>query len=344
MTEQRTVAVTGASGFVGSHVVRVLLEAGHRVRATVRNAQDSRKTAHLQALPGAERISFHSADLEHDGSFDQAFAGCDWVCHTATPVSFNPKDPRRDVIDPSVEGTLNVLRSAERAGSVRRIALTSSVAAVRGWEGPKFASYTEADWNETSDERSAYPLAKVLSERAAWEFVSGTRMELVTLLPAYIFGPVMTRAHARTSIGFVHGLVTGSIPLIFRLNMPWVDAEAVARAHLRALEEEEAEGRYILVAGNEWFEDLVEVVRTHFPELRPPSRRAPNWLMYLMSPLNRDLSLYFLRQCLGREIHFDSSRARHDLGIRFETFENTIVETVRSILALRRSSTTPPAA
>ena len=339
MPEKMTVAVTGSSGFVGSHVVRVLLEAGHRVRATVRDAQNHDKTAHLRVLPGAELLSFHSADLRHEGSFDDAVSGCDWLCHTATPVSFNPKDPRRDVIDPAVEGTLNVLRSAERSGTVRRVVLTSSVAAVVGWEGPKTGSYTEADWNQTSDERSAYPLAKTLSERAAWDFVDGRPIELVSLLPPYIFGPVMARAHSRTSIGFVHGVVTGKIPLIPRLNLPWVDVDAVAQAHLRALERSDASGRYILVAGNTWFHDLAIVIRTHFPELRSATRRAPDWLMYLMSPLNKDLSLYYLRQCLGREIRFDGSRAERELGIRSKNFEQTIVETVESILAQQGTST-----
>jgi len=73
----------------------------------------------------------------------------------------------------------------------------------------------------------------------------------------------------------------------------------------------------------------------HFPQLRRPVRRAPNWLMYLMSPLNKDLSLYFLRRILGRKIQFDSSRAQHELGIRFKPFDQTIVETAQSILAVR---------
>ena len=106
------------------------------------------------------------------------------------------------MIQPAKEGTLNVLRSAERVGSVRRVVLTSSVAAIAGWEGA--GHHGEDQWNETSTaERSAYPRSKVVAERAAWEFVEGRELELVTILPAYVFGPVLTKAHVRSSPAFI---------------------------------------------------------------------------------------------------------------------------------------------
>jgi len=269
VSDPKTVAVTGASGYIGSHVVRVLLEAGHQVRGTVRDPWDAEKTAHLRALPGSERLSLTAANLGQEGSFDETFLGCDWVCHVASPVSYNPKDPIKEIIEPAINGTLNVLKSAESSG-VRRVVLTASVAAITGWEAPS-GLYTEEQWNETSvADRSAYPRSKTLAEQAAWEFVADRPLELVTILPCYVFGPVMTPSHCRSSPGFIYRMVMGKMPMYPRLNLPMVDVEAVAQAHRMALENESASGRYILANENRWLGEIAGVIRDRHPELSAP--------------------------------------------------------------------------
>ena len=231
-----TVAVTGASGFVGAHVTKALLAAGYRVRGTVRDAADAGKTAHLGALPNSGSLDLATADLRDERSFDWAFSGCDGICHVASPVSFKPKNPVADIIEPAVEGTLNVLRAAARAGSVRRVVLTSSTAAVHGFEAPSGAHLTERDWNDTSTARqSAYLRSKVLAERAAWDFVKSTDLELVTILPPYVFGPVLCRDHARTSVAWIDRIVRRKVPMIPNINLALVDVDDVAMAHVRAL-------------------------------------------------------------------------------------------------------------
>jgi dihydroflavonol-4-reductase len=330
---KRTVAVTGASGFIGSHVVRVLLEAGHEVRATVRDPSDRARTAYLSALPGNERLSLVAGDLGQEGSFDGPFDGCEWVCHVASPVSYNPKDPIKDIIEPAVEGTLNVLRSAERCG-VKRVALTSSVAAVLGWEA-RSGRYTEQDWNETSTaERSAYPRSKTLAEKAAWEFVDGRRLELVTILPCYVFGPVMTPAHCRTSTAFIYRMVMGKMPMFPRMSLPMVDVEAVAQAHRAALEVESANGRYILSNEARWVGEIAALIRQRHPELPAPRHASPDLLVYLKSLFDDKTSLYFWRCALGREVMLDGSRVERELGVRYQPWEETVLETVASIRAV----------
>jgi nucleoside-diphosphate-sugar epimerase len=335
----KTVSVTGASGYIGSHVVRVLLEAGHTVRATVRDVGDKKKTEHLKELPGAERLSLFAADLQDEKSFDEPFAGCEWICHMASSVRLSAKDPQSEIVDPAVEGTLNALRAAHRAGTVKRVLVTSSVAAVANSEERSNAMLSEKDWNQTASlKRSPYPLSKVLAERAAWEFVKSLperrRYRLVTLLPGFVMGPVTARVHLHSSPSFLHMIMLGKIPSLPRFSFSLVDVRDVADAHLKSLESTDADGRYLLVAGNLWIEDMARIVRDHVPDTRTPIKRAPTLLMYLVGLFSKQWSLRYVRNNLGRERFYDSTRAKEQFGLQFVSLEQTIADTARSIREL----------
>lgn len=213
----RTVAVTGAGGYVGSQVVRLLLQQGHRVRGVVRDPDDGAKTDHLRALPGAEqRLELHGADLMQPGAHDAALAGCHWLCHLASPVRLAARDPQRDIVEPAVTGTRNVLESARRAG-VARVALTSSIAAVAADEKPADYRFDERDWNETATvAASPYQASKLQAERAAWDFHAALppaeRFGLVALCPTVVLGPLQARVHARSSPANLRDLVRRKLP------------------------------------------------------------------------------------------------------------------------------------
>ncbi|HJQ91161.1 MAG TPA: NAD-dependent epimerase/dehydratase family protein, partial [Acidimicrobiia bacterium] len=121
------VLVTGASGFIGSHIVQQLLEGGYRVRGTVRNPVKTRAEGHLTGLSGAdERLELFAADLLTQGAFDDAVRDCEYVIHTASPYAIDVADPQRDLVDPAVRGTISVLESCREIDSMRRVVLTSS--------------------------------------------------------------------------------------------------------------------------------------------------------------------------------------------------------------------------
>ncbi|WP_280182627.1 NAD-dependent epimerase/dehydratase family protein, partial [Nocardia cyriacigeorgica] len=126
------VLVTGATGFIAGHVIAELLNHGYAVRGTVRSLTDARKREHLVEL--AERvggeIDFAAADLDRDEGWAAAVAGCDYVLHVASPFPSAPPDDEQEMIDTAVNGTLRVLRAAAAAGTVRRVVLTSSIAAI----------------------------------------------------------------------------------------------------------------------------------------------------------------------------------------------------------------------
>lgn len=132
MAELTTVCVTGASGFLGSYVVKLLLERKtYFIHATVRDPSNISKVQHLLDLPGASaRLKLFRADLLEPRSFDEAMAACVGVFHTASPF-FLKNQTEANIVVPAVEGTKNVLESIKRSsGTIKKVILTSSTAAV----------------------------------------------------------------------------------------------------------------------------------------------------------------------------------------------------------------------
>lgn len=271
MIMAQRVLVTGATGFVATELCKQLLEKGYKVVGTVRKVQGERTQTLKklgEALPGT--LQLVEADLLTPGSFDTAVQDCTYVFHTASPFVIESDDPQKNIIDVAVKGTENVLSSvAKTGGSVRRVVLTSSVAAVHGEYGapPKSGElYTEADYNETStiEKGQAYHMSKVQAEKAAWRLAEGN-FDLVTICPNFVLGPILSPEADSLSVGFIKGIVEGGKieggPII-------CDVRDVAAAHILAAESPSASGRYIISCKGPITPKFVSgVLRTRFPEL-----------------------------------------------------------------------------
>ncbi|MBA0716903.1 hypothetical protein Golax_004757 [Gossypium laxum] len=179
------VCVTGAAGFLASWLVKRLLLSGYHVIGTVRDPANEKKLAHLWRLDGAkERLKLVRADLLEEGSFDDAIMGCQGVFHTASPM---------EILEPAVKGTLNVLGSCKKNPSLRRVVLTSSSSTVRARDDFDYKiPLDETSWSslELCETLQVwYALAKTQAEKAAWEFCNENKIDLVTVLPAFVIGP-----------------------------------------------------------------------------------------------------------------------------------------------------------
>ncbi|KAL5829701.1 hypothetical protein ACOSQ3_019169 [Xanthoceras sorbifolium] len=141
----------GASGYIASWLVKLLLQRGYTVKATVRDPNDPKKTQHLLALDGAkQRLHIFKASLSEEGAFDSAIDGCDGVFQTASPVVFSTNDPQADIVDAAIKGALNVLKSCAKVSSVKRVVFTSSMASVM-YNGKPLTPQTVIDETWFSD-------------------------------------------------------------------------------------------------------------------------------------------------------------------------------------------------
>jgi len=342
------VAVTGATGFIASHLVKLLLERGYRVRGTVRNPDKAADVAHLRALPGAaERLELHAADLLTAGAFDAVVAGCRAVFHTASPYVLDAKDPQRDLVDPAVEGTRNVLGACARAASVTRVVLTSSMAAITDEPGGEHV-LTEADWNTRSTlTRNPYYLSKTQAERAAWTFVEEARpgFDLVVINPFLVIGPSLAPGLNTSNQVFVD-LLAGTYPAIMNLTWGFVDVRDVASAHVLALEQRAATGRYICAASTIAMRALVTLLRERGQGGDKLPRRGldcalGDGLVKLSSYAQPRGVGSYLRTHVGRVPRYDNGKIQRDLGLTFRDVPTTILETIAD---LRRWGHLPAAA
>ncbi|KAL2239941.1 cinnamoyl-CoA reductase 1-like isoform X2 [Sesamum indicum] len=272
----KTVCVTGASGYIASWIVKFLLQRGYTVKASVRDPNDPKKTQHLLSLDGAkERLHLLKANLLEEGSFDSVVEGCVGVFHTASPFYHAVTNPQAELIDPALKGTLNVLASCAKTPSIKRVVLTSSVAAVAYNGKPRTPEVVvdESWWSNPElckEMQQWYVLSKTLAEDAAWKFVKEKGIDMVTINPAMVIGPLL-QPTLNTSCAAILNLINGG-ETYPNSTFGWINVKDVANAHILAFENPSANGRYCLVEKVAHFSEVVKILRELYPSLKLPEK------------------------------------------------------------------------
>lgn len=335
------VLVTGATGYVAGWLIKALLEAGVTVHATVRDPGDTAKSAHLTALAEASpgTIRLFRAQLLEDGSFDEAMSGCGVVFHTASPFTSDFSDAQRDLVDPAVEGTRTVLESADRTDTVRRVVLTSSVAAIYtdaadSVDAPG-GQITEDVWNTTATlDYEPYNLSKTLAEKKAWEIAGAQgRWDLVVINPSLVVGPGMTRRPTSESFAIVTQLADGTMRVgAPRLSIGAVDVRDVAQAHLAAAYLPDAAGRHIVSGHSTTILDLGLALREKYGKSYPlPSRALPKRLLWLVAPFVGQ-SRKFVWRSVDIPFRVDNSKSREALGLTYRPLQESMEDMFASMI------------
>jgi len=332
-----TVLVTGASGYIGSHVVANLLSKGMKVRATVRDSSDPERVGHLESLPVSDGggLEIVEMDLLDSESVQRAVADCQSVIHTAAVVVLKSKRAQEEIVDPSVVGTRNILDAIDASSTVRSLIHTSSTAAIRpsSWEdGQTLTTDTWAD--DATIEENPYGLAKYSAEKLVRDWHSSTEspVRMVTINPCVVLGPPLSKRHLRGSPSFLMMLLRREIPFVIPMHISIVDVRDVAEAHVRALTMGEDAGRYLVVSGQMWWKEIARAIKAENPTLRVPTRQIPYSLSLIVSMFHPRVSLSWARMHLGKRLFWDSSPAQRDLGMSWREPRDSVLDTIPPIL------------
>jgi len=363
MSSGQIVLITGATSFIGSHVINLLLQEGWNVRGTVRSlTSDKTKAVREMFQEYAKQLELVEADLKRTEGWDVACKGCTYVLHLACPVEVTTfakdamnrylKDPPevKKAIDTVISGTQAVLEAAKKNG-VKRVVMTSSIAAhipsgwcessmpipnVPGTYDPEahLQTISEATWtNEKIVD--GYLLAKVVSERVAWEAMEGSSTEFVTISPCYTFGPQLHQlivCDSTTMIDIAMCQPPNSdkaLPAMPSMTLPLTDVRDVAKAHVKAMLLPAAAGnRYVVATANMDSQEILEICTELFKPMGYSTLRMnlPKCVVGLMGCC--DVLMWRIHRNWGKYPKIDNTKVKRDLVPELIDLRTSIVDTV----------------
>ncbi|CAJ0565964.1 unnamed protein product, partial [Mesorhabditis spiculigera] len=322
------VLVTGASGYIASHCVKLLLNEGYTVRGTVRSLKNPKKVDPIKKLDQDGQLELVEADLMDADSWPEAVRGCDYVLHVASPF---PIVATEETIKTAISGTLNVLKACQNEPSVKKVVLTSSCAAVNEGNDP-LLTYDETSWtNVDSPAVDFYAKSKTLAEKAAWEFVDnikeGNKFKLTTINPTLVVGPPLIDEQG-ASITVIRRFLNGEMPAVPALSLALVDVRDVAKAHVEAMHRPETDGERILCTAQPsfWFRDIARVLGKEFRHQGywVPRYQVPYFVIYIYSFIDAQAAAILNR--VGFKVLFSNEKAKRLLGLEFRDPSDSLAE------------------
>lgn len=315
----KRVLLTGVTGFLGSHVTIQLLEKGYEVIGTLRNADRAESIREVigKHTENVNKLSIVVADLTDQDIWLQLTKGIDHIQHIASPFPRELPKNEDDLIHPAKSGTSNILKAASK-NKVKRVVITSSLGAiVYGKDKKKLENtFNENDWTDETNKRDLTPYfkSKTVAEKAAWDFLDkdNSGMELTTVLPGAILGPVLEKDFG-TSANIVIKILDGSSPALPKAGFDIVDVRSVADLLLKGMEMPQAANkRYIASSGYLTFKEIALILKQKYPNRKIPTSELPNMIVRLFS--NFDTTLKPILIDLGIKRKVEITKAKKELN------------------------------
>ena len=285
----------------------------------------------LDLVPNAKYpLELVEVDLNDKDCWGPAVNGCSYVFHVASPFpppGSPPKDENECIV-PAVNGVINVFTASSKSGTVKRVVLTGSTVAIKGYGGipghPSDCEYTEEDWmpEENTD---PYVKSKIMAERAAWDFMNKLdneqKFELVVVNPSLIQGPILSAASGIGSAAFSTMLLEQKIPM-WNICVGVIDVRDVATAEIAAMFTPSAAGkRFILACGTVTGKEFSKIVKDEF------------------EPHGYTVSM--LEEPSIEKYTFNNSQLRNELGVTPRPIKQAIIDTCYSMIDLGFISKSP---
>ena len=340
----KKVLITGGTGYIGSWIVKGLLEKGYHIKLPVRNINKKEKYQFLLDIGHQTqgRLEVFEAHLLIKGSYDEAAQNCSSIIHTASPFTFDVKNPTYELLEPAVLGTENVLQAANASKSVQKVVLTSSVGAIIGdmqdMKRKELPAFTEENWNTSSNIRhKPYEYSKTMAEKKAWDIAKQqNQWELAVMNPFFVMGPPLSPHLQSESINYMLRYLKGKYKKgVPELHLGYVDVRDVARAHIYALENK-VSGRHILCERTSTLLSFAQTIESQFPNrFELPKKTIPKWMMYLLGP-TVGMKRKYIKTNIGHAINIDNTKSKKVLKIAYIPIEKTIHDMVQRLMDFKR--------
>ena len=278
--------MTGSSGFIAQHIVKLLAEKGYKVVGTVRSEAKGEK---LKSNVGSDNFEYEIVpDIQTKHAFDDALKKhpeVTVVIHAASPFTYDISDAEKDLVVPAMEGTRNIFEAISKyAPQVTRVVVTSSDAAIYSFEGERDPknSFDESSWNHVTYEEACkdavtgYYGSKTFAEKIAWEMSKApdVKYSLTTVNPVYVFGPQAFGNEVLETLNVSNELINTILKKSPSEKFDnddggYIDVRDVAKAHVAAFELETTKNkRLFMTNGNFSMQAVVDIINDEFPKLK----------------------------------------------------------------------------
>jgi len=286
------VLVTGASGFIATHCIHELLKAGFVVKGSLRNMRredEVRKS--LKNDSDNQKLEFCKLDLLNDEGWNEAAFDCDYLIHVASP--FTIEEPKKEslLINPALDGTLRALNASKNSPRIKKVVLTSSMAAIAYGHDKQICS--PEDWTDTTKNVGAYVKSKTIAEKAAWDFIHSDnkhQFSMTTIHPGMVFGPLLSDDIDGASAVLISKMINGNFPALPDAYFTVVDVRDIAKLHVDSIRNNKSDNKRIIATSPEGINimDISNILRKNGYK-KAPQNFIPTKMINSLAPFNKEM-------------------------------------------------------